>query len=70
MIENLLISDDQNQVQEFATTYVFVEAEKYVCCNAVCAFSTRSIGFCSLLQICYPEARKDNRNGYFKNQVI
>ena len=68
MTEHLIISEDQNTVQEFSSSYEFIEAEKYLCCNAVCDFSTRSVGFCAQLQICYPDGRIDNRNGYFKKK--
>ena len=68
MTEHLIISEDQNTVQEFATNYEFVEAEKFNCCNAVCDFSSRSVGFCALLQICYPDGRVDGKNGYFKRR--
>lgn len=66
MIENLIISEDQNTVQEFASSYEFVEAQIFQCCNDVCDFSSRSICFCAELQICYPDGRLDKRNGYFK----
>ena len=65
--ENIFISDDQNLVNEFAKTYIFVDAPDFNCCNDVCAFSDRNIKFCIELGICIPKFRKYAKNGYFKS---
>jgi len=67
-MENLIISEDQKEVKEFATTYEFVDAEHFNCCNDTCAFSHRSIKFCIEFGICIPKNRTDGKNGYFKEK--